>query len=82
MGSGLRCLFVVTACYLIILIATLAHISFLWLRFPGTMCGIAEVSRLVLLEIVKPVHTCARFPVSLSVVDSIVQVTQSIAPIR
>ena len=80
MGSGLRCLFVVTACYLIILIATLAHISFLWLRFPGTMCGIAEVSRLVLLEIVKP--ACARFPVSLSVVGSIVQVTQSIAPIR
>ena len=45
------------------------------------MCGIAEVSRLVLLEIVKPVHACPRFPVFFEcVVGSIVQVTQSIPP--
>ena len=49
---------------MLMLIATLAHISFLGL-LSGTLCRITEVSGLVLLEIMKSVHACARLhPVS------------------
>ena len=45
---------------MLMLIATLAFWGYNQ-RFPGTLCRITEVSGLVLLEIMKSVHACARF---------------------